>query len=659
MSRAFASFSNGNVSAEALQHGPELWGGKGFGLMQMCADKLPVPPGFVISTEVCTKLYQKNPGVAMNAIAQELPNWLALLKEHFGYVPLLSVRSGARVSMPGMLDTVLNVGLHTGNIVEWTERIGHDCFVNTNARLHEMFKKVVGKDLPQSREEQVLACIAAVFDSWNSERAIEYRKLHDIPNDWGTAVVVQAMVFGNMGPTSGTGVAFTRDPSTGAAGVVGEYLPNAQGEDIVAGIKKPGPLTDIRKHVSIPKYNALVKLLKDLDTKYRDMQDVEFTIQNGEIFLLQVRSGKRSAAAAFRIANDLLDEQLITVEEARKRVSFPQFVTAQRPALHIAATEKALGKPITQGIAGSVGVAVGRAVFCALDQTKFANEPMVLIRHETTPDDIKLMSKSIGILTATGGFTSHAAVVARGMNIPCVTGCSTMVVQANKGAMLTSKAKGPFNIAPGDWVTIDGLSGQVWLGKGITSQDTDGAAIKFVQRLADVVGLRLRTSVPASRAYCTAAGVSNLVQWAMAARHVEEAVLDLRGVSAWVKGGEDEKFLNMTGQEDVPALAVAIGVLCEVKAGKNVQVILPDDATKPMYAALDKAGYQPVLAVNTLDDAFQGNGALRFGPKLSALAGGAKGAAFLREALEAQGKKFADEDTGMSVIDAARKLLAA
>lgn len=653
MSRAYATWSNGKVSGEALTHGPNLWGGKGFGLMQMAADKLPVPPGFVLSTELCA-VFQKNPAKTMEAIASSLPAWLDGLKKEFGYLPLLSVRSGARVSMPGMMDTVLNVGLYTGNYAEWAERIGAKASDDCRARLTEMFKKVVGKEQPDSIEQQVLACIAAVFNSWNSERAKEYRKLNNIPEEWGTAVVVQAMVFGNLNAASGTGVAFTRDPSTGTPNIVGEYLQCAQGEDVVAGIKKPGPLTDIRKLVSIPAYNSLMTLLKKLDAKYRDMQDVEFTIQDGVLWLLQTRSGKRSAAAAFKIATDLIDDNVLTVDEARQRVTFNQFVIAQRPALNVAATEKALGKPVLSGIAGSVGVAVGRAVFSGVQQNKFAGEPQILIRHETTPDDIALMSKSVGILTATGGFTSHAAVVARGMNIPCVTGCDKMAVSQTGGASISPTVV----ILPGDWITIDGATGQVWRGKGVTTEDANGASIRLVQLLAAEKGMRLRTSVPASRAYCTAADAPNLTLWCTQARHVSDATLDLRGLSAWVKG-KDAAFLANIGQDDNAGLATAVSALCEVKAQPNVQVILPDEATQPMYKLLEKSGYLPVRAVNALDDAFQGKGALRFGPKLAALAGGPKGVAFLREALEAKGATFADEDTGVSVIDAARQLLAA
>lgn len=655
MSRAYATFAPGKVSADALAHGANLWGGKGFGLMQMCADKLPVPPGFVLSTELCA-VYQKNPAKTMEAIAQSLPAWLEELKEHFGYLPLLSVRSGARVSMPGMMDTVLNVGLTDSTRDAWVKLIGPGCTGDSEARLHHMFKTVVGKDCPDDVTQQILACIAAVFDSWNSPRAKTYRELHKIPQEWGTAVTVQAMVFGNMGETSGTGVAFTRDPSSGAPGVVGEFLQNAQGEDVVAGIKKPGPLTDIRKLISIPCHNNLIALLKKLEAKYRDMQDVEFTIQDGALWLLQTRAGKRSAAAAFRIASDLVDEGVITLEEARARVTFDQFVMAQRPALNLAATEAACGKPVLKGIAGSVGVAVGRAVFSAAQQAKFANEPQILIRHETTPDDIALMAKSVGILTATGGFTSHAAVVARGMDIPCVTGCDKLEVTPI-GALF-----GPVgtksNIAPGDWVTIDGATGQVWRGKGSTSTDADGTSIKFVQRLAEEEGLRVRTSTPASRSYCTAADAPNLTLWAVQARTVRDATLDLRGLSAWASG-TDADFLQQVGADDTKQLANAVAALCEVKAGPNVQVILPDEATQAMYKALEKAGYLPVRAVNSLDDAFKGKGVLRFGPKLAELAGGEKGAAFLREALAAKGAQFADEDTGVSVIDAARQLLAA
>lgn len=650
MSRAFTTWAPGKVDAEAMTHGAALWGGKGFGLMQMCADKLPVPPGFTISTEVCT-VYQKNPELAMKAIAQDLPAWLETIKAHFGFMPLLSVRSGARVSMPGMMDTVLNVGLNLANREEWHQRIGVAATNDSHARLHHMFKTVVGEDCPDAPSEQVLACIAAVFNSWNSERAIEYRKLHGIPNEWGTAVNVQAMVFGNMGPTSGTGVAFTRDPSSGIPVICGEFLSNAQGEDVVAGTHKPGPLTDIRKAVSIKAYNELMKLLKQLDAKYADMQDVEFTIQDGKLWLLQTRSGKRAAAAAFRIVEDLLADGVIDLAEARKRVTFQQFVMAQRPALNEAATTKALGKPAASGIAGSVGVTIGRVATSLSEVTAYtnANDPVILVRSETTPDDIALMAKSAGILTATGGFTSHAAVVARGMNIPCVTGCDALEFSPLRLAGVPVKA--------GEWLTIDGVTGKVWRGKGKVSADADGASIRFVQRLAEDANLRLRTSKPTSRAYCVAADAVDLIGWAKEAREVEGSTLDLRGLSAWVDG-DDAAFLAVIGQDHKAALADAVKALCEVPANDGVQVILPDDAPKALYEQLFAAGYLPIIAVNSIDDAISAKGALRVGEKLSALAGGAKGMAFLRKALEAEGLEFADENTGLAIVEAARQLLA-
>ena len=657
MSRAFTTWAPGKVSADALTGGAALWGGKGLGLMQMCADGLPVPPGFTISTEVCA-VYMKNSDLAMAAIKQDLDGWLDSLKLHFGFMPLVSVRSGARVSMPGMMDTVLNVGLCGANIVEWANRLGALCAADSHIRLENMFKSVVGAELPDDPTAQALACIEAVFKSWNSPRAIEYRKLHSIPENWGTAVNVQAMVFGNMGEDSGTGVAFTRDPSTGENKIVGEYLQNAQGEDVVAGIKKPGPLTDIRKLVNIKAYNGLISLLKALDTKYRDMQDVEFTIQQGKLWLLQTRAGKRSAAAAFRIVDDLVADSAITLEEARERVTFQQFLTAQRPVLNLSATQKSLGKAKATGIAGSIGVAVGRAVFCGLQVTKYAKaggDPVILVRHETTPNDIAMMAQSAGVITATGGFTSHAAVVARGMNIPCVTGIDTLVISGppSNGVHLAGKM-----ITAGDWLTVDGASGQVWVGKGVTSSDADGASVRFVNRLAEAEGLRLRNSRPASRSYCVAADAHDLMAWVVEARTVEHATLDLRGLSAWV-GDQDAAFLAAVGQDHQAALADAVATLCSEPARDEVAVILPDDAEPGLYVALHAAGYRPVRAVNTLDDAFQATGAVRFGPKLAELAGGEKGAAFLRKALEAAGATFADDDTGLAFIDAARQLLKA
>lgn len=670
MSRAFTAWAPGKVDDEALSFGKEVWGGKGFGLMQMCADKLPVPPGFTISTAVC-KVYQVNQQAALAAIAKDLPVWLGGLRDQFGYMPLLSVRSGARVSMPGMMDTVLNVGLTDSNMAEWSTRIGAASAENSYARLKHMFANVVGGldpktkgfdeaaalCLPQDPTKQVLECIAAVFNSWQSPRAIEYRKLNNIPDDWGTAVNVQAMVFGNMGEGSGTGVAFTRDPSTGIPVITGEFLANAQGEDVVAGTHKPGPLTDIRKAVSIKAYNELMKLLKLLDAKYGDMQDVEFTIQEGKLWLLQTRSGKRSAAAAFRIVEDLLAEGRITLGEARARVKFADFVLAQRPTLNLAATEKTLGAAHAQGIAGSVGVAIGRAVFNEADVAKYAGEPMVLVRPETTPNDIGMMAKSVGIITATGGFTSHAAVVARGMNIPCVTGISSLTFSYLGATALVTLNGVP--IVAGDTLTVDGVSGKVWKGSGLVVADTDGASTRFVQRLAALEGVRLRVNTPTDRAYCIAADTMDLIGWASKAREVQDATLDLRDMSAWAEGA-DAEFLSNIGQTAKTSLADAVHQLCAVPAAKeNVRVILPDEATLAMYDQLKKAGYIPIRAVGTLDEAITAGGEIRLGPQLTTLAGGAKGVAFLRKALAAEGAQFASDDTGVTLVDAARKLLAA
>lgn len=647
---AFATWKSGSVREEDLAAGKEYWGGKGFGLMQMCADKLPVPPGFTITANAC-RAFRKNPDKLMAALEQDLPTYLGWLQEQFGYMPLLSVRSGARVSMPGMMDTILNVGVTSTNVTEWAARIGEHCAADSRVRFNHMFKSTVGFAAPDDPAKQVRDCIAAVFNSWMSARAIEYRKLHNIPEDWGTAVNIQAMVFGNMGDDSGTGVAFTRDPSTGENKIVGEFLQNAQGEDVVAGIKTPVPLWEIRKLLGITKYNALVKLLQKLDAKYTDMQDVEFTFQKGELFLLQTRSGKRSAAAAFRIADELVEAGVINLATARKRVSFDQFVTAQRPALAEKPTIAKLGKPVTTGIAGSIGVVVGRVAFDMADIDKLGKDPVVLVRHETTPDDIAMMAKSAGIITAIGGFTSHAAVVARGMNIPCVTGTAGLTADGI-AASINGKA-----IKAGDWLTLDGSTGRIWVGQGVVQQADTGYTIKFLQRLVADEGVRLRTTTPTSRAYNVAAETTDLVAWAKAAREVEDAVIDLRGLSAWMPPA-DAQFVGMIGGDNSSNLEAAVAALTEAKAKPNVSVLLPDGSPNKLFAQLQASGFDVIRAVDTLEEAVTTKGQISFSSKLRDLAGGDKGLEMLREMLEAKGANFATDDTGHSIIDAARKLLA-
>jgi pyruvate,orthophosphate dikinase len=455
---------------------------------------------------------------------------MSWLTDQFGYTPLVSVRSGAPISMPGMMDTILNVGLTVANYAEWEERIGARATADSERRLVQMLgstgygvpmevfdfqlakiKKALGKtadtdlgafdlskvamemrkafqknkgitfpfDDADDGDEQLRVAVRAVFDSWMNPRAIEYRKLNGISEDMGTAVNVQAMVFGNMGKSSGTGVLFSRDPSTGAKGMMGEFLQNAQGEDVVAGIRTPLPVGKMLDSVatnSVPGdltwpdiHDQLIKLCADLEVAYHDMVDIEFTVQQGKLFVLQSRSGKRSARAAFQIAVDMVEEGAIDKATALKRLTADQFKVVRRPMID----PKFKVKPDLIGLPACPGVVTGRPVFSSVDAVK-ATDPVILVTHETDPDDIAGMAKAVGILTQTGGATSHAAVVARAMDKPCIVGCTDLDLTKMQGG---GDAMG----VPVVKLTIDGATGHVWFGVDVPVIDaSDDPAIKTV-----------------------------------------------------------------------------------------------------------------------------------------------------------------------------------
>ncbi|MBX5472975.1 MAG: pyruvate, phosphate dikinase [Acetobacteraceae bacterium] len=497
-----------------------LLGGKGANLAEMAAIGLPVPPGFTITTEVCTAFYA-NDRRYPEGLAEQVRDGLAHVEKAVGrqfgdkHNPLLvSVRSGARVSMPGMMDTVLNLGLNDvtveglaaqardarfawdsyrrfiqmyGNVVlgvdhhrfeEIIEHVKQDEGVLEDTALSaqdwhrvvesykDMIRAETGKPFPQDPEEQLWGAIGAVFGSWMNPRAVTYRKLHDIPADWGTAVNVQAMVFGNMGDDCATGVCFTRDPSTGENVFYGEYLPNAQGEDVVAGIRTPQPLLKARAkpgEVSLEEampeaFAELCRVREILERHYRDMQDIEFTIQKGKLYLLQTRNGKRTAAASLRIAIDMAKEGLIDKAEAVRRVN----PSALDQLLHPTLDPKAERKLLAKGLAASPGAASGAVVFNADEAESRAakGESVILVRIETSPEDIHGMHAAKGILTTRGGMTSHAAVVARGMGRPCVAGAGSITVDY---ATQTLTAGG-HTVRAGEIITLDGATGEVFLG---------------------------------------------------------------------------------------------------------------------------------------------------------------------------------------------------
>ncbi|MEU5819918.1 pyruvate, phosphate dikinase [Streptomyces sp. NPDC047803] len=489
----------------------DLLGGKGANLAEMTNLGLPVPPGFTITTEAC-KVYLDS-GDEPAALRDEVSAHLDALERRMGKKlgqaddPLLvSVRSGAKFSMPGMMDTVLNIGLSDASVVGLADQAGDERFawdsyrrliqmfgktvlgvdgelfeealdeakaakgvtvdVDLDAgdlkKLVKQFKKIVtrdaGRDFPQDAREQMALAIKAVFDSWNTDRAKLYRRQERIPGDLGTAVNVCSMVFGNLGPDSGTGVAFTRDPASGHQGVYGDYLQNAQGEDVVAGIRNTVPLADLEA-IDKNSYDQLLKIMETLETHYKDLCDIEFTIERGHLWMLQTRVGKRTAGAAFRIATQLVDQGLIDEAEALQRVNGAQLAQLMFPRFDDTAKTRRLGR----GIAASPGAAVGKAVFDSYTAVKWSRsgEKVILIRRETNPDDLDGMIAAEGILTSRGGKTSHAAVVARGMGKTCVCGAEEIEVDTKRRRLTV----GDIVVEEGDVVSVDGSTGKVYLGE--------------------------------------------------------------------------------------------------------------------------------------------------------------------------------------------------
>ena len=536
----------GAGKAEGSQEMKNLLGGKGANLAEMTNIGIPVPPGFTITTEVCKVYYEGDRNyppeldIEIDENLKKLEDAMRLKLGDPEKPLLVSVRSGARVSMPGMMDTVLNLGLNDKTIQGLIKMTGNERFAyDAYRRFIQMFGDVVmevpheefeaileakkealgasldteldaealkdivkkykalveektGRSFPEDSRQQLDMARDAVFGSWMNPRAITYRKLHNIPGDWGTAVNVQAMVYGNMGDDSGSGVAFTRDPGTGERKYYGEYLPNAQGEDVVAGIRTPLPLDNLKKEM--PEiYKELTDIFENLDAHYRDMQDVEFTIQRNKLYMLQTRAGKRTAQAAVRIAVDMVHEGLITKEEAVLRVDAGQLDTL----LHKTVDPDTKQESIAQGVAASPGAAVGKVVFTADDAEEMAKtgEEVILVRRETSPDDIHGMAAAKGFLTSRGGKTSHAAVVARGMGKPAVTGCEAVVVD---------EVREEFHIdgivvKKGDVITIDGSHGKVFLGEIELQEPSMGGDFATIMSWADEIrtlGVRANADTP-------------------------------------------------------------------------------------------------------------------------------------------------------------------
>ena len=521
-----------------------LLGGKGANLAEMGKLGLPVPPGFTITTQVCTEFYKNNkkyPDDLKIQIEDAIRNIEKILGKNFGDVnnPLLvSVRSGARVSMPGMMDTVLNLGLNDKTVLGLIKKTNNETFAYDSYRrfiqmysnvvlevdhynfedlldnykltkgvlsdtdlkaedwkiiisnYKDIIKKNTKKDFPQDSHEQLWGAISAVFKSWQNQRAKTYRKLNNIPEEWGTAVNIQSMVFGNMGNDCATGVAFTRNPSTGENSFYGEYLINAQGEDVVAGIRTPRNITkkarlessseDLSLEETMPEaFNELTKIYKKLENHYRDMQDIEFTIENKKLWMLQTRSGKRTAKASIKIAVDMVSEKLITKDEALLRIDPKILDTLLHPTLD----PKAKKNVIAKGLPASPGAATGKVTFNADDaeQMKANNQNTILVRVETSPEDIHGMHAAVGILTCRGGMTSHAAVVARGMGRACVSGAGNIKIDYTNKIFKVENIE----VKEGDVITIDGSTGEVMLGEVKTINPDISGDFSEIMKWAD------------------------------------------------------------------------------------------------------------------------------------------------------------------------------
>lgn len=544
-------FKEGNANMR------DILGGKGANLAEMTNLGLPVPYGFTVSTEACTQYYEDGRKIndeilgqiyeALDVIEQQAGKKFGDPENPF----LVSVRSGARASMPGMMDTILNLGLNDQTVVGLAkltnnERFAYDsyrrfimmfsdvvmeisklkfdavfdkvkkennCKLDTelNAEnlklITEQFKDIYrqekGIEFPQDPREQLIEAVKAVFRSWDNPRADVYRRMNDIPYSWGTAVNVQSMVFGNMGNDCGTGVAFTRNPSTGEKALYGEFLMNAQGEDVVAGIRTPSQISELQ-HSQPAVYKQFVRIANTLEQHYRDMQDMEFTIERGKLFMLQTRNGKRTASAALKIAVDLVNEGLITKEEALLKIEPKSLDALLHPTFEPNALKKA--KPIAKGLPASPGAACGRVYFNAADciEASKRGEKVVLVRLETSPEDIEGMYAAEGVLTARGGMTSHAAVVARGMGTCCVSGCSEVMILEKSRKFTTT---GGLSFNEGDWISLDGSTGNVY-GEALPTIEAQvsGNFATIMQWADEVRRLKVRTNADNPHDAATAVG---------------------------------------------------------------------------------------------------------------------------------------------------------
>ncbi len=542
-------------------------GGKGSGLAEMCKAGIPCPPGFTISTQVCN-IYFENKNVVPQEIEDQMEVALTRLEKETGKKLgdakdplLLSVRSGAKFSMPGMMNTILNLGMNDESVVGMAVKTGNDRFAydcyrrfiqmfgevaleihmeefnhifdaqkakrkakldtdlnaedlqNVVVEYKKLVKKKSGKEFPQDPREQLKMSRDAVFRSWWNDKAVYYRKMEKIPDNIGTAANVQAMVYGNLGETSGTGVGFTRDPGNGDKVFYGEFLINAQGEDVVAGIRTPLPIAEL-EHVMPSVFHQLFETTQKLEQQYRDMQDFEFTIEEGKLYMLQTRNGKRTGPAAVKLAVDMHEEGLITKEEAVLRVAPNQLDQLLHPVFDQATLQTL--PVLTTGIAASPGASVGRIAFSAQAAVEAAkSSPVILVRKETTPNDIAGMDAARGILTAIGGKSSHAAVVARGMGRPCIVGAGDLVIDEHKGTAVVKSGGKSVALKAGDWISIDGTTGKVYLGQAKTTEADPnsgefGKFMGWVDEFRGDFGVRANADIPRDAKVARAFGAEGI-----------------------------------------------------------------------------------------------------------------------------------------------------
>lgn len=631
---------------------PVVLGSKGAGLNEMVKMGLPVPDGFTLHTEACVAYQLKPKGAYWTISCTAKKAYKALKTRNGGIAPIVSVRSGAEKSMPGMLSTVLNVGLTSKTFPKLAKRFGDkvafDCkrrllqsyatvvlgipsagfeLELQSAREHEevetdgelsaqmlehlsiKFAKIIthhGQELPDTIEEQLITSIRAVFESWNNPEAIHWRKLHGIPEDGGTAVNIQTMVFGNVNENSGTGVLFTRDPATGNNVVIGEWLPNAQGEDLVAGVRTPEPIANMLESFK-HQFSELLNRSDALEKHYRDMRDIEFTVEDGTLWMLQDRAGKRSDEAAARIAVDLVDDGILTRAEAMGRITVKTYATLRGNAKpEVAPTYDV--PPNAEGMPASPGIVRGRLAFNSADAIEFAkNDPVILVREFTETSDLPGMDAATGVITATGGVTSHAAVCSRALNTPCIVGCADILMS--------------LSMTPPDWVTMDGSTGKIWFDADVLVKNAEPNPYieKLVQWAFAETGVTRQTSELTGadqRVMCAAwltdsTGRDKSIEALGELAQPETVVFDLSGPGRFGRK-EDEGLTTMFGENDTAiddsAMHSEISALAAVP-GRGAMVYLPGMLTIRAQE-LQEAGYKVALEIHTLADLYEADGVI-------------------------------------------------